>query len=59
MLSLVPENSPINEIDYWQRRVISLETLICELLTKNQRMRYALESITSKQAQTDCEPCNN
>ena len=30
------------EIAYWRSRVASLEVLVCELLAKNQHMRFAL-----------------
>jgi hypothetical protein len=31
------------DIAYWRRRVLSLELLVSELLTKNQVMRFMLE----------------
>jgi hypothetical protein len=31
------------EITYWRNRVATLEVLVCELLAKNQRMRFVLE----------------
>jgi len=37
------------DIDYWRHRVVSLEALVCELLTKNQAMRFLLEARTPEQ----------
>jgi hypothetical protein len=43
MLSSPFEQDSPTELAYWHSRVASLETLVCELLAKNQRMRFVLE----------------
>jgi hypothetical protein len=46
MLSYPLEQISETEIAYWRGRVASLEILICELLAKNQHMRFVLEPTT-------------
>lgn len=48
MLSHALDEIPESEVVYWRSRVTSLEALVCELLAKNQRMRFALEPATQK-----------
>jgi hypothetical protein len=43
MLSHPLDHISETEIAYWRSRVASLEVLVCELLAKNQHMRFALE----------------
>ena len=38
------QQSTETDTTYWLGRVASLEKLVCELLAKNQRMRFALEA---------------
>jgi hypothetical protein len=46
---------PTSEVDvtYWRNRVSSLEILVCELLTKNQRMRFVLDGAMQPRLDTD------
>jgi len=43
MMSHPLEQTSDIEMAYWRNRVATLEVLICELLAKNQRMRFVLE----------------
>jgi hypothetical protein len=43
MMSHPLEQTSETEIAYWRNRVATLEVLICELLVKNQRMRFVSE----------------
>lgn len=43
MLSHLPEQTYETEIAYWRSRVTSLEVLVCELLAKNQHLRFVQE----------------
>jgi hypothetical protein len=48
MLSRSFEQDSPTELAYWHSRVASLEILVCELLAKNQRMRFVLELPTQE-----------
>jgi hypothetical protein len=43
MMSHPLEQTSETEMAYWLNRVATLEVLICELLAKNQCMRFVLE----------------
>jgi len=46
VLSYSLEQNSETEIEYWRGRVVSLELLVCELLAKNQHLRFAQEPAT-------------
>ena len=41
---LVTRDISESDVTYWSTRVRSLETLVCELLAKNERMRITQEA---------------
>jgi hypothetical protein len=41
------------DLTYWRNRVLSLEVLVCELLAKNQRMRFTLDGITQERLEAN------
>ena len=56
MLSRPVEQDSPTELAYWHSRVTSLESLVCELLAKNQRMRFVLELPTQERPATSILP---
>jgi hypothetical protein len=52
MPSHTSEMEVTTEIDYWRRRVASLEMLVCELLVKNQYMRSDIAVMTPEPARS-------